>query len=93
MRWPLHEELTTSLLSQDIHVHEAEENTKIETIEELFPLGSQCFMLASPHYGACGEVLEVDTTQGRVRVQLKVPVEPDILSVIEKHKVSQTGAR
>ncbi|KAJ7348748.1 hypothetical protein OS493_039297, partial [Desmophyllum pertusum] len=70
----------------DIHVHESHEDDKIHTIEELFPIGSQCFMLASPYYGASGEVIEIDVKQSRVRVQLHVPVEPDISSVIDRHQ-------
>lgn len=74
------------LTVKDIHVHETHEDDKIHTIEELFPIGSQCFMLASPYYGASGEVIEIDVKQSRVRVQLHVPVEPDILSIIDQHQ-------
>ena len=44
-------------------------------------------MLASPYYGASGEVIDVDVKQSRVRVQLSVPVEPDIMSFIDQHQV------
>lgn len=44
-------------------------------------------MLASPYYGASGEVIEIDVKQSRVRVQLQVPTEPDISSVIDQHQV------
>ena len=60
---------------------------KIHTIEELFPVGCQCFMLASPYYGASGEVIEIDVKQSRIRVQLLVPVEPDLSSIINQHQV------
>lgn len=72
---------------KDIHVHESHEDDNIHTIEDLFPIGSQCFMLASPYYGASGEVIEIDVKQSRVRVQLQVPTEPDISSVIDQHQV------
>lgn len=72
---------------KDIHVHESHEDDHIHTIEDLFPIGSQCFMLASPYYGASGEVIEIDVKQSRVRVQLQVPTEPDISSVIDQHQV------
>jgi len=72
---------------KDIHVHECHEDDNIHTIEDLFPIGSQCFMLASPYYGASGEVIEIDVKQSRVRVQLQVPTEPDISSVIDQHQV------
>jgi len=68
-------------------VHESHEDDKIHTIEELFPVGSQCFMLASPYYGASGEVIEIDVKQSRIRVQLHVPSEPDISSIIDQHQV------
>lgn len=74
------------LTVKDIHVHESHEDDKIHTIEELFPIGSQCFMLASPYYGSSGEVIEIDVKQSRVRVQLHVPPQPDLHSVIDKYK-------
>lgn len=76
------------LLHKDIHVHETHEDDNIHTIEDLFPIGSKCFMLASPYYGTSGEVIEIDVKQSRVRVQLQVPAEPDISSVIDQHQVS-----
>ena len=74
---------------QDIHVFESESNRKMETVEELFPIDCQCFMLANPHYGCSGKVLEVDMKQGRVRVQLTIPPEPDIASIMKKQNVSR----
>ena len=65
------------LTVKDIYVHEAHQDDQIRTVDELFPIGSQCFMLASPYYRASGEVIEIDVKQSRVRVQLLVPVEPD----------------
>ena len=61
----------------------------METIEDLFPVDSQCFILANPHYGCSGKVLDVDMKQGRVRVQLTVPPEPDIASISKIHHVSR----
>ena len=81
--WPL----LFLFVLKDIHVHETHEDDKIHTVEELFPVGCQCFMLASPYYGASGEVIEVDVKQSRVRVQLSVPVEPDIMSIVDQHQV------
>ncbi|XP_067051785.1 5'-3' exoribonuclease 1-like isoform X1 [Acropora muricata] len=74
------------LTVKDIHVHETHQDDQIRTVDELFPIGSQCFMLASPHYGASGEVMEVDVKQSRVRVQLLVPVEPDLSHIIDQHQ-------
>lgn len=76
------------ILLQDINVFESESNEKMETIEDLFPVDCRCFMLANPHYGCSGKVLEVDMKQGRVRVQLTVPPEPDIASISKNHHVS-----
>ncbi|KAK2552969.1 5'-3' exoribonuclease 1 [Acropora cervicornis] len=72
----------------DIHVHETHQDDQIRTVDELFPIGSQCFMLASPHYGASGEVMEIDVKQSRVRVQLLVPVEPDLSHIIDQHQAT-----
>lgn len=44
-------------------------------------------MLAPPYYGSSGEVIEIDVKQSRVRVQLHVPPQPDLHSVIDKYKV------
>ena len=76
--------------TKDIHVHETCEEQNIHSIEELLPVGSVCFMLASPYYGASGEVVDVDLKQSRVRVQLRVPPEPDISTVIDQHQVRYT---
>ena len=73
---------------KDIHVHETHQDDQICTVDELFPIGSQCFMLASPYYGASGEVIEIDVKQSRVRVQLLVPVEPDLSHIIDQHQAS-----
>ena len=37
-------------------MHKAVYQKDFESIEELYPVGSQCFMMASPHYGCAGEV-------------------------------------
>ena len=43
-------------------------------------------MLASPYYGASGKVIEIDVKQSRIRVQLHVPVEPDLSFIIDQHQ-------
>ena len=45
-------------------------------------------MLASPYYGSSGKVVEIDMKQSRVRVQLHVPQQPDIASIINQHEVN-----
>ncbi|KAK3750242.1 hypothetical protein QZH41_017409 [Actinostola sp. cb2023] len=69
-------------IAKDIFVHESQSENTIQSIEQLFPINSPCFILAAPHYGAQGEVLEVDVNQGRVRVQLNVPTEPSFGSIM-----------
>lgn len=41
---------------QDLVVYEGAKRT-FDTIQDVFPLGSKCFMLANPHYGSMGEVI------------------------------------
>ncbi|XP_046850575.1 5'-3' exoribonuclease 1-like isoform X2 [Xenia sp. Carnegie-2017] len=52
------------------------------TVAELFPVDTECFMMAIPHYGSLGKVIEVDSKTNRVRVQLNVVPEPDFISLI-----------
>lgn len=40
---------------QNLVVYEPEGN-KYETIQDLFPISSKCFMLGHPHYGSIGVV-------------------------------------
>lgn len=43
---------------KDISFYE-QNNSKFADLSTIFPIGSQCFMLGHPHYGAIGEVLYV----------------------------------
>ncbi|ESO88894.1 hypothetical protein LOTGIDRAFT_165314, partial [Lottia gigantea] len=56
------------------------------SMEDLFPAESGVFMLGSPHYGCQGEVLEVDSSEGRVRVNFTVLIQPDIDKVLQQCK-------
>lgn len=69
---------------QDLSVN-VEQCEVFDSIENLYPAGSNIFMMASPHYGSPGEVIECDKEAGRVRVALKVDPEPDFTSVISKY--------
>ncbi|CAG0878937.1 unnamed protein product [Darwinula stevensoni] len=62
--------------------------TQFKTLEDIFSKGSTCFMLAQPHYGCMGEVIEVESVEGKsgkVRVLVTDVPEPD-LSAIKKKK-------
>ena len=37
-------------------MHKSMYQKDVESIEDLYPIASQCFMMASPHYGCSGEV-------------------------------------
>ncbi|XP_034254731.1 5'-3' exoribonuclease 1 [Thrips palmi] len=62
----------------DIAVHDAS-FVQFKTLEQVFPSGSKCFLLASPIYGGMGEVLEVKKQpEGRLQVIITSHGEPDI---------------
>ncbi|KAK5646017.1 hypothetical protein RI129_004481 [Pyrocoelia pectoralis] len=65
-----------------IKVHE-EKYASYNGIEDLFPIGSQCFMLGQPGYGALAEIL--DSTEslknGRIKICMKKQEEPDLSAV------------
>ena len=51
---------------KDILVHDPS-FTQYRTLPELFPVGSICFMLGNPNYGAQGKVVEISAAQkGRI---------------------------
>lgn len=59
-----------------------------KTIQELFPNGSQCFMVGHPHYGCQGKVVDAEPADkvGRVLVKFVVPVEPNLAGVIRNEQ-------
>ncbi|XP_065061196.1 5'-3' exoribonuclease 1-like [Rhopilema esculentum] len=67
---------------RDLKVHTSKYQKEAKSLDDLYKPGNSCFMMASPHYGCSGEVLEVDTDSSRVRVSLAVPPEPDFEDVI-----------
>ena len=65
--------------------------TQYCTLDELFAVDTDVFMLASPHYGACGKVLNIDPkNEGRIRVCFKIPVEPQFDKIIQQQWVSNS---
>ncbi|KAK4879546.1 hypothetical protein RN001_007692 [Aquatica leii] len=69
---------------KNIPVH-TESFTTYTNIEEVFPLGSHCFMLGQPCYGVLGEVMDSKETlkSGRVKICIKKYEEPDLSSVMQ----------
>uniref|UniRef100_A0A4W4G951 5'-3' exoribonuclease 1 n=1 Tax=Electrophorus electricus TaxID=8005 RepID=A0A4W4G951_ELEEL len=64
---------------------------RFKTLEELFPVGTNVFIVGNPHYGAMGEVQDSTdvTSEGRVRVVFTVPCEPQLDTLIQnQHKYS-----
>ncbi|XP_032239667.2 5'-3' exoribonuclease 1 isoform X2 [Nematostella vectensis] len=88
---PVPKQYAFQTVVKDISVHESVSTDSMRTIDELFPVDCVCFMLAMPHYGASGTVLEVDVKQGRVRVQLRVPEEPNIASIAKQREDLSVG--
>lgn len=66
-------------IRKDILVHDPT-FTQYRTLEQLFPVGSTCFMLGHPNYGCQAEVLQV-AAQHRGRVQLNL-IEPKVHPII-----------
>lgn len=59
-----------------------------QTLDELFPVDSDVFMLGMPFYGAMGKVLSVDSQKDHhIRVNFQVPQEIDLNSAYRKHQV------
>nr|CAD7397262.1 unnamed protein product [Timema poppensis] len=74
---------------KDITVHD-QTFVQYKSLEEVFKIGTVCFMLANPHYGAMGEVIDGGTNlrSGRVKVSLSVPEEPNLEHVVKMQQVS-----
>ena len=62
--------------------------TQFSTVNQLFPANSEVFMLGSPHYGAMGKVLEVDSQKNdRIRIDFSILQEPDFSNIWHREKV------
>lgn len=63
---------------KDIAVHDSS-FVQYKTLEQVFPQGSKCFLLAPPVYGSMGEVLEVKKQpEGRLFLKIVTNGEPDV---------------
>ena len=76
-------------LVRDIAVHDPGFE-QFKTIDELFPLGSKCFILAPAYYGQPAVVLETPKVTQAVDAKVKVKItciqEPDLSEVIEREQ-------
>ncbi|XP_065560994.1 5'-3' exoribonuclease 1-like [Artemia franciscana] len=62
--------LQTTLKKEDISVAE-EGSPKFKTLDELFPVGSSCFIMTKDFYGAPARVLEhLENEKGKIRVEM-----------------------
>merc|ERR1719419_2072676 len=60
------------------------------TVEELFPTGTNAFMLGQPHYGAQGEVIKIDPEhKGRIQLKFTGNQEPNLSSVMSRQTRSE----
>ncbi|XP_049842599.1 5'-3' exoribonuclease 1 [Schistocerca gregaria] len=66
---------------------------KYRTVDDLFPRGCVCFVMAPPHYGAMGEVKEsiMDNRTLRLKITVSVPVEPDLSQLFRTYKNIQAN--
>lgn len=67
---------------KNISVHDQYHST-YQDISTVFPPGATCFLLAHPHYGAMGEVMDTPDCleKGRVKFQLTAVEEPNLVEI------------
>ncbi|XP_046562363.1 LOW QUALITY PROTEIN: 5'-3' exoribonuclease 1-like [Haliotis rubra] len=73
---------------KDIAIHDPDFQ-QFRTLEQLFSPETSVFMIGHPHYGCQGEVLDVE--DGRVRMNVGVPVEPDMTNVMRRQESLETN--
>ncbi|CAN7986192.1 unnamed protein product [Ixodes hexagonus] len=87
-QWSVHPvPFAVQSLVRDITEH-CPEFEQFKTIEEVFPVGTTCFMIGHPHYGCQGEVVDPKPSnkQGRIVVKLNIPSEPNLEGVVRNEK-------
>ena len=62
-------------------------------VAEAYKTGTEVFMLSNPYYGSFGEVIDTSNFEknGRIKVLLTVPAEPDLLKAMDMHGRIQGG--
>lgn len=84
---PMYAPLQTVVM--DIAVHDSEFQ-RFKTVEEMYPVGTRCFVLAPQYYGQPAVVLEPPAKDALIRVKITVSQEPDMTEVKEReHEVLQ----
>ncbi|XP_067006470.2 5'-3' exoribonuclease 1 [Anabrus simplex] len=76
---------------KDITTHDSS-FVQFKMLSDVFPPKSICFLLAHPHYGSMGEVMESNkgyARSGRVKVNMTVTMEPPVEEIQEKYKEMQ----
>lgn len=54
-----------------------------KTIDEIYPIGARCFLLAPSYYGQSAQVIEPPSTSGSIKVTISCTGEPDLSEVIQ----------
>jgi hypothetical protein len=78
------------LLVMDIAQYAPDIMEKHKSIEELYEVGSPCFILSSPYYGEQAEIVKVDTRSFQVIVKFSIPQEPNLESALNKYEQQVT---
>ncbi|XP_065842209.1 5'-3' exoribonuclease 1-like isoform X2 [Oscarella lobularis] len=65
------------LCVKNINVFVEKSSESFETLSELFPVGSDCFLVSNPYYGSTAKVKNVDKEKKRIHVKAAVVPEPD----------------
>ena len=66
---------------------------QFKTLDELFPVNTEVFMLGNPHYGCLGEVLSIEPkNEGRIRVDFTILQEPDFGPTQQQQQAQYTIA-
>lgn len=69
----------------DIHEHAPEYREQAKTLDELYTIGSDCFLLHPQYYGEQAEILSVNPEQQMVTVKFQVQLEPNMDPVIRQY--------
>ncbi|XP_074599461.1 5'-3' exoribonuclease pacman [Brevipalpus obovatus] len=55
-----------------------------KTLQDLYPIGKKCFILNENFYGDCGEIVEVNQKNKKIKVQISRLPEPELSEIHEK---------
>ena len=67
---------------RDISVYDAS-FMRYTTVDQIFPVGSKCFVLAPSYYGQLAIVQDKPSSSGSIKVMITVAEEPDLSEVVE----------